>query len=47
MKQFARAIKLGFFAAALVPVIWVDFWFLERERRRAERDSGAATASAQ
>jgi hypothetical protein len=42
--KLARAIKLGFFAAALVPVIWVDFWFLERERRRTERESGAAAA---
>ena len=43
MKQFARAIKIGFFAAALVPVIWIDFWYLERERRRSERGTGGQT----
>ena len=45
--RVVRAIRLGLFAAALVPVIWVDFWYLERERRRAERANGTAASAAQ
>ena len=44
--RVGRAIKLGFFVAVLVPIIWIDFLVLERERRRAERVSAQATAAA-